>query len=72
MTKLKKTAVDKEQKLLELIAHTQKKLNKIRTKQITAIAELVRKYDIHRFPLETIEAEFKKLAAHLNTAAPKP
>ena len=67
MAKNKKTTLDKENELLEVISDAKKKLAKIQEKQRMQIGDLACKHGLNKFELNVLDDTFKKLSAQLNT-----
>lgn len=66
MARVKKTLLDKEKELKQILSDTKKKLAAIYNKQKTDIGELAFKHGLHEFDLTIIDTEFKKLSTELN------
>lgn len=65
MARVKKTLLDKEKELKQILSDTKKKLAAIYNKQKTDIGDLAFKHGLHEFDLSIIESEFKKLSTEL-------
>jgi hypothetical protein len=65
MARVKKTLLDKEKELKQIISDAKKKLASIHNKQKTDIGELAFKHGLHEFDLSILDSEFKKLSTAL-------
>ena len=66
MAKNKKTTLDKENELLEVISDAKKKLAKLQEKQRMQIGDLACKNGLNKFELDVLDDAFKKLSAQLS------
>lgn len=65
MTKIKKSSLEKEKGLLQVISDAKKKLSKLQEKQKNDIGELACKDGLHSFELPILDEAFKNLAVSL-------
>lgn len=65
MARVKKTLLDKENELKQIISDAKKKLASIHNKQKTDIGDLAFKHGLHEFDLTTLDDAFKKLKVQL-------
>ena len=65
MAKIKKTLSEKEKELQQIITDAKSKLAKLQNKQKIEVGELACKHGLNEFPLDVLDAEFKKLYASL-------
>ena len=62
MARVKKTLLDKEKELKQILFDTKKKLAAIHNKQKADIGELAFKHGLHEIDLNVLETQFKKIS----------
>lgn len=66
MARVKKSVLQKEQELKDIISDAKKKLANLQNKQKTDIGELAYKHGLHEFDFKVLDEAFKKLHSQLS------
>jgi hypothetical protein len=66
MARVKKTVLQQEQELKDIISDAKKKLSNLQNKQKIDIGEIACKHGLHEFDLKVLDDAFKKLHSQLS------
>jgi hypothetical protein len=61
----KKSTIEKEQKLMDLISGAKKKLEKLQERKKSEIGKLAFKHGLHQFDIQELDLAFSKLSKEL-------